>query len=82
MSRSSSKPEAALLLISEAALLLVLEAALLLISEAALHKCPCPGPGASRKLGAISLFRKDEVDMQQQRTGGHFILAPPPPRAL
>jgi hypothetical protein len=35
MSRSSSKPEAALLLISEAALLLVLEAALLLINSLA-----------------------------------------------
>jgi hypothetical protein len=45
-------PEAALLLTadrSEAALLLISEAALLLISEAALRKCPCPGPGASRK---------------------------------
>jgi hypothetical protein len=43
------KSEAALVLVSETALLLISETALLRISEAALPKCPCPGPGTSRK---------------------------------
>ena len=60
--------ETALLLISETALLLISETALLLISEAALRKCPCPGPGASRKPHFLQLEKT-------KATGGTCSLA-------